>query len=266
MILEAMNNQYLIAEHYYDLTEYIDKNIYKFRRNGKYLQEGFGTVALWIAGIALAAGIGWWVYKKFFDKNNDQNKKEEAAQQKFINDSKETSEGANTLNQEIPNQNYQSMESFFTAPEFDKYIQECQESLDKIQDDPNKKRKMLEIYAKNYATQYPYLNEDEIQKILGVDRVDSQQDEAAFKFKSGSNELTLRGVCGAFCAIPGFIGSKLIGCVKSIASWGINLFKDLTQGKFWKNENYRNSIKLALYYLNFFLAIQIILEEDQSNP
>lgn len=258
MILEAMNNQYLIAEHYYDLTEYIDKNIYKFRRNGKYLQEGFGTVALWIAGIALAAGIGWWVYKKYFDKSNNKDKKEEASQQKLVEENKETENGANTLNQEIPNGNFQSMEQFVSAPTFDKFMEECQTSLANV-NDVDKKETLIKIYAKNYASQYSNITEGEIQELLGINEVHNDQLEAGARFNL-NGKFTPRWAIGACLSLMAF---PLTSISKGI-TWILDKAKKLIKGEYGKNKNYKNSIKLALYYLDFFMAVQIILEKNSN--
>lgn len=258
MILEAMNNQYLLAEHYYDLTEYIDKNIYKFRRNGKYLQEGFGTVALWIAGIALAAGIGWWVYKKYFDKSNNKDKKEEAAQQKLVEDNKETENGANTLNQEISNGNFQSMEQFISAPQFDKFLEDCQKSIAN-NEDVNKKETLIKLYAKNYAKQYSNIAVEDIEELLGIHEVHDEQIQTGTNLATTS-KLTGRYLMGAAMAVIQFPW-KLI---KNTINWTKEQFLNLVKGKYWKNKNYKNSIKLALYYLDFFMAVQIILEQNEN--
>lgn len=70
-------NQYELANHYYDLTDYIDKNIYKFKRNGKYLQEN------WLVGVGIAAGIGLlaWLVTWLIKKNKNKKDPKVQAQQ-----------------------------------------------------------------------------------------------------------------------------------------------------------------------------------------
>lgn len=57
-------NQFELANHYYDLTDYIDNNIYKFKRNGKYLQENWAMVAGIVAGIGLLGWLITWLINK----------------------------------------------------------------------------------------------------------------------------------------------------------------------------------------------------------
>lgn len=57
-------NQFELANHYYDLTNYIDNNIYKFKRNGKYLQENWAMVAGIVAGIGLLGWLITWLINK----------------------------------------------------------------------------------------------------------------------------------------------------------------------------------------------------------
>ena len=70
-------NQFELANHYYDLTDYIDKNIYKFKRNGKYLQEN------WLVGVGIAAGIGLlaWLITWLIKKNKNKKDPKVQAQQ-----------------------------------------------------------------------------------------------------------------------------------------------------------------------------------------
>lgn len=95
-------NQYELANHYYDLTDYIDKNIYKFKRNGKYLQEN------WKIGVGIAAVVGLltWLITWFFNKNKKEKK-----------DNKKTLESIKTKKEEVKKKEEEINKSFDNVDE-----------------------------------------------------------------------------------------------------------------------------------------------------
>lgn len=244
MILEAMNNQYLIAEHYYDLTEYIDKNIYKFRRNGKYLQEGFGTVALWIAGIALAAGIGWWVYKKFFDKK--QNDSNEAKVKQEIATAQESETAANEVNSQLQLENkLLSEKEFLSNQKFNEALKQLQNDYSGQSSIDNDKayNAYIDLNAKLLKENLPNnskISEDQIKKLLKSTLKKPQNG------KDNSNLISK-------------FGTK----IKGIYDCSVNFIENsLTLNQ--ATTVYQKSLTMALYYMNYFLTVDILLSSDPN--
>lgn len=302
MILEAMNNQYLIAEHYYDLTEYIDKNIYKFRRNGKYLQEGFGTVALWIAGIALAAGIGWWVYKKFFDKNNDKKKEDQtkATEQQLIQSESEQAEVVKEINQANPNSTpMETVSDFIGSQSYQDCMKACAKELNDNKDNAKVQEIIIKNYAKMFATKFQ-LDENEVKIQLGIDDVKQAQKDA----KAQRRKLFWENLKGlAKKVYQTTIGKVIIGTIAVATAVGIGvlippaaaalgiqsvsllsgvlttgaiagvakggqltyqeLIKELNEQPALQSQNYRKSIKAAFYILDYFNAMEVLLTQDK---
>lgn len=308
-ILESMENQYLIAEHYYNLTEYIDQNIYKFKRNGRYLQEGFGTVALWVAGIALAAGIGIWVYKTFFNKDKAKVKEQTAANSKAVAQKAETemSNTAAAANQVIGDASdvkAETMENFIGSPFYNKCLDEIKKTLNETTTEGTQARvKMIEGIAPSFAERFG-IDVTTAEQILGKDlTLDEIKKQKQFKAKNNplakisnilfNNPIFKFAMCaagvliaaagvltggalvagalvplmpfGAWIPTAGFFATTILGALG--IGVGINVyqkFKNELDAQYRTNETFQNSVKSALYLLNYFLAIQTILEQEIS--
>lgn len=313
-ILENMENQYLIAEHYYDLTEYIDQNIYRFKRNGRYLQEGFGTVALWIAGIALAAGIGVWVYNTFFSKSKEEQKnKAVTAQKTTLNQIVQSSESeaaeANKAIGDAPRK-VESIEKFAGGKFYMECLENMRKSIEGVKDDKEGREKLIKALAQKFASEFG-IEESTAETLL---RANQSLEEANKTIEDKKQEVTqkqttFKEVLNVVLSNPivKFIGNMLKGMILgagllSVAYlatgipllWGAmplfagkmfaNGFVAVIAGAFaggtavgtWegiknsldpKNQKadstFQNSVKAALYLINYFITIEIILEQEE---